>query len=182
MALVGCTQANAPLIETTTKHIMALLDAHVTEEPYLFGTRPSLADFGWLGQLSQLAVDPTPAELMRADYPFLFRWLMNLDDASGVEGAWRDPAAPLSAAVRGLLGVAGQVYLPFLLANAAAAEAGRTTLSFEALGMPYSQGVFKYQVKCLAELRAAYARLTGPTLAAVNAALKEAGCLEALRA
>jgi glutathione S-transferase len=182
MALVGCTQANAPLIETTTRQILALLEAHVTEEPYLFGTRPSLADFGWMGQLSQLAVDPTPAEMMRAEFPFTFRWLMNLDDASGVDGAWRDPFTPLSPAVKGLLRIAGDVYFPFLKANAVAAEAGKETFEFTALGMSYSQGVFKYQVKCLAELRAAYAKLSPNTKLRVDPVLEEAQCIAALRA
>jgi glutathione S-transferase len=182
MALVGCTQENAPLIETTTKQILGLLDRHVTEEPYLFGTRPSLADFGWMGQLSQLAVDPTPAEMMRAEFPFAFRWLMNLDDASGVDGEWRDPFTPLPPGVKGLLRIAGDVYFPFLKANAAAAQAGKDTFEFTALGMPYAQGVFKYQVKCLAELRAAYAKLSGNTKLRVDPVLEEAHCLAALRA
>ena len=71
-----------------------------------------------MGQLSQLAADPTPQELMRAEFPFTYRWLANLDDASGVEGEWRDPEAPLPPAVRGLLKLAGEIYFPFLLANA----------------------------------------------------------------
>jgi len=181
MALVGCTQANAPLIETTTKEMLALLEGHVTEEPYLFGTKPSLADFAIMGQLSQLAVDPTPAEMMRAEFPFVFRWLMNLDDASGVDGDWRDPFTPLPRAVKGLLRIAGDVYFPFLKANAAAAQAGKDVFEFEARGMPYSQGVFKYQVKCLAELRAAYAKLTPNTKLRVDPVLEEAHCLAALR-
>ncbi len=181
MSIVGCTQANAPLIETTTQQILGLLEAHVTEEPYLFGTKPSLADFGWMGQLSQLAVDPTPAEMMRAEFPFTFRWLMNLDDASGVDGDWRDPFTPLSPAVKGLLRIAGDVYFPFLKANASAAQAGKETFEFTARGMPYSQGVFKYQVKCLAELRAAYAKLSGNTKLRVDPVLEEAHCLASLR-
>ena len=182
MALVGCTQENAPLIETTTKQMLALLEAHVTEEPYLFGTKPSLADFALMGQLSQLAVDPTPAEMMRAEFPFVFRWLMNLDDASGVDGAWRDPFTPLSPAVKGLLSLAGEVYFPFLRANAAGAAAGKEMFDFTARGMPYTQGVFKYQVKCLAELRAAYAKLSANTKLRVDPVLEEAHCLPALRA
>ena len=182
MALVGCTQENAPLIETTTKQMLALLEAQVTEEPYLFGTKPSLADFALMGQLSQLAVDPTPAEMMRAEFPFVFRWLMNLDDAAGVDGAWRDPFTPLSPAVKGLLRLAGDIYFPFLKANAAGAAAGKEMFDFTARGMPYTQGVFKYQVKCLAELRAAYAKLSGNTKLRVDPVLEEAHCLAALRA
>lgn len=179
MALVGCTQANAPLVEASTDRILALLEAHVVDERYLFGSRPSLADFGWLGQLSQLANDPTPAERMRARFPFVHRWLMQLDDASGVEGAWRAPDAPTPPSIAGLLAVAAEVYFPFLEANAAAVAEGRDTFGFEAWGMRYEQGTFKYQVRCLAELRAAYASLPATARERVDADLPR-GAREAL--
>ena len=31
---------------------------------------------------------------MRAEFPFTYRWLANLDDASGVDGEWRASDAP----------------------------------------------------------------------------------------
>jgi glutathione S-transferase len=180
MALVGCTPQNAPIIEGSAKRIMTLLDAHVTEEAYLFGSRPSLADFGWMGQLSQLAVDPTPDDLMREIAPFTFRWLMNLDDASGVEGEWRDPKTPLSPALEGLLEMAGELYFPFLLANAKAIEKGEATFSVELLGQTYSQGAFRYQQRCLWDLREAYAKLDAIARATIAPMLEKAGCVAPL--
>ena len=181
MALVGCTPENAPLIEETARAILALFEAHVTEELYLFGTRPSLADFAWFGQLSQLANDPTSSELLRNEFPFTYRWLMNLDDASGVEGEWRDPEVPLPAPVRGLLKLAGEIYFPFLLANAMAVSEGHESFSVTIRGRDYSQGAFKYQVKCLAELRAAYAVLDAGAKAALDPVLAAAECLAPLK-
>ncbi|HUD50144.1 glutathione S-transferase family protein [Parvibaculum sp.] len=180
MALVGCTAANQKLIEETAHRLLALLDAHVTEEPYLFGTRPSLADFSWMGQLSQLAIDPTPADMMRETAPFVMRWLAQLDDAGGVEGAWRDPGRPLSPAVKGLLEMAGEVYFPFLIANEEALKKGEETFSFSALGMNYEQGTFKYQVKCFSELRARFRALSDSARAGIAPVLRDAGCLDFL--
>jgi glutathione S-transferase len=181
MALVGCTPENAPIIEESGRSILALFEAHVTEETYLFGTRPSLADFGWYAQLSQLAVDPTPQEMMRADFPFTFRWIANLDDASGVDGEWRGVDARQPPAIKGLLGLAGDIYFPFLAANEAAVWRGEPTFSLPLPGGIYSQGAFKYQVRCLAELRAAYARLDAGAKAAIAPLLAETNCLEPLK-
>ena len=182
MALVGCTPQNAPLIEATADRIFDLLDAMATEDDYLFGARPSLADFGWYGQLSQLASDPTPHDRMLERAPYLMRWLANLDDASGVEGDWRDPAAAPSAAVAGLLKIAGEIYLPFLRANARALAAGEETFTVELWGQPYAQGTFRYQAKCLAELRAAYAGLSAGARGRVDPLLEAAGARAALAA
>lgn len=180
MALVGCTPQNAPVIEGTAERIFALLDRQALDGQYLFGSRPSLADFGWMGQLSQLAVDPTPYDLMRETAPYLMRWLAILDDVSGLEGEWADPAAPLAPATEGLLKLAGEVYFPFLLANAAAAARGVETFEVELLRRTYSQGTFKYQVKCLQQLREAFAALPADAKARVSPVLDAAGCLGAL--
>jgi glutathione S-transferase len=180
MALVGCTPDNAPVIEESARTILGLFESHVTDTRYLFGSRPSLADFGWLGQLSQLATDPTPQEMMRADFPFTYRWLANLDDASGVEGEWLSPGADLPTAVAGLLRHCGEIYFPFLEANARALESKQSSFALTLLGKTYSQGTFKYQVKCLQELRNAYARLDKAAKEYVDHILSEAGCLDTL--
>lgn len=165
MALVGCTAENFPLIEASTRAVLAALEAHVVNRHCLFGTRPSLAEFGIFGQLSQLGTDPTPQAMMRADYPYTYRWLAHVDDMSGVEGDWEGGFAPVVAE---LVRIAGQVYVPFLRANEAAAEAGEATFRMEAMGLPYQQGTFKYQLKCLRELRARYAALEGAARSAAD--------------
>jgi len=175
MAIVGCTPENAPVIDHTLRQVASILERHVLTEPYFFGSRPSLAEFGWYGQLSQLIVDPTPNDLMREIAPFTVRWLMQLDDASGVEGDWR-PAAP-AAAVDALLGFAGEVYLPFLAANARAVAAGEETFALDLPGGRWSQASFKYQAKCLEALRQAYAGLPAAARERIGPVLARAGCL-----
>lgn len=170
MALVGCTAENFPLIEASTRAVLAALEAHVVERHCLFGTRPSLAEFGLFGQLSQLGTDPTPQAMMRADYPYTYRWLAHVDDMSGAEGEWEPGLAPVVAE---LVRIAGAVYVPFLRANAAAVEAGADRFRMEAMGLFYEQGTFKYQVKCLRELQARYAALDAMVRAAVEPVLGE---------
>ena len=168
MALVGCTLENFPLIEASTRRVLAALEAHVTTCHWLFGTRPSLAEFGIFGQISQLGVDPTAQAMMRRDYPFTYRWLAHVDDASGVEGDWT-PGWP--AVVEALLSEAGRVYAPFLLANAAALAAGASSFRIDVDGLPYEQGTFGYQVKCLKALRSRHGELPTGARDAVNALL-----------
>ncbi len=178
MALVGCTEENAPLIEKTAGLVQEFFEEHVTGDgAFLFGSRPSIADFAWYGQLSQLAVDPTPQHIMREHFPFTYRWLSLIDDASGVEGEWRDATQDWPMAVKHLLVVAGDVYFPFLKANADAVEAGAETFNFSAYGLPYEQGTFKYQVKCLNELRTAYAALSDGAKKRLNPLLDDTKCL-----
>ena len=181
MAIVGCTRENFPLIETSTRALLGALEAHVVNRHYLFGTRPSIAEFGMYGQLSQLGVDPTAQTMMRKDYPYSYRWLLHIDDMSGIEGEWDAEDAPYPPIITAWLKQVGEIYIPFLLANAAAIEAGEETFSITAMGLPYRQGVFKYQVKCLADLRARYEALDSAAGAKVDPLLAETGCLAALR-
>jgi glutathione S-transferase len=179
MALVGCTEANQPLIEESARRILAAFEDHVPTEYFFFGTRPSLAEFGWFGQLLQLIVDPTPNDLLRATAPFTVRWIMQMDDMGGIDGEWRK-AGERPAIVERLLGLAGEIYFPFLLANEAAAARGEETFKFEALGLSFAQGVFKYQVKCLETLRGAYRALASNVRGGLDPLLERTGCRKPL--
>jgi glutathione S-transferase len=181
MALVGCTDANQPLIEESGRRILAALEAHVPNESFFFGTRPSLAEFSWFGQFSQLIVDPTPNDILRATAPYTVRWLMQADDLSGVDGEWRK-GGTRPKVIEQLLTLAGEIYFPFLLANAAAAAKGAETFSFEAYGTGYTQGTFKYQVRCLEALRAAYRGLTPKMRENIDPHLERTGCKTPLTA
>lgn len=181
MALVGCTPQNAPIIEDALVRLAAMFEAHVTNKPYfLFGSRPSLAEFGWYGQFSQLIVDPTANDTMREIAPFTTRWIMHMDDLSGVDGDWRAPDAALPPIVGQLLGFAGAVYFPFLEANAAALAAGEETFTVDVFGRPYTQGAFKYQARCLEGLKQAYADLPASAKARIDPMLEAAGVLTPL--
>lgn len=177
MEIVGCTEANFPLIEASTRAVLTALEDHVVNRHCLFGTRPSLAEFSLFGQLSQLGVDPTPEAMMRADFPYTFRWLQHIDDMSGIDGVWDDDDTPNDAVIEALLRVAGDVYFPFLLGNAGALARGEETFTIHAMGNGYTQGTFKYQAKCLADLRARYAALSAAAKADLDPLLSTTGCL-----
>lgn len=180
MALVGCSPQNAPVIKESLRRILAILEAHVGQDRHLFGSRPSLADFGLFGQLKTLDTDPTPGRLIRQTAPMVEHWLRQLDDTSGAEGAWSDPAGPLPEAVTALLRHIGEVYLPFLIANARAVAAKAPSFGLELLGHRYEQAPFPYQAKCLAWLREGYAALTGEPKRRTREVLAATGCLAAL--
>ena len=160
MAFVGCTPETTPVIEAMFRRTLQIANAAALAGPFLFGTRPSLADMAIMAHLGQQAIDPTPCEIMRKEAPFAWRWLQHVEDASGAEGTW-DEAALERPAIRALLAMAGETYLPFLLANAKAIEAGEKTFSLSLDGQTYSQDTFGYQVKCLKSLRTHWNQLPG---------------------
>ena len=147
---------------------------------YLFGSRPSLADFAWFGQLSEMAIDPTPMRILRECAPFNDHWVRRSDDASGVDGEWYVRDRALGGWVEALLKIAGELYLPFLVANADAFARGLERLEMNAWGLPYTLAPFKYQVKCLKQLRSKFAALGAADRAALQPILARTGCWDVL--
>ena len=182
MPILGATAENRPLLEESYRRVLAAFEPHVARTNYLFGSRPSLADFAWFGQLSQLATDPTPMRIMRERAPFTDHWARRLDDASGVEGEWYPRGRALGAWVEALLRIAGELYLPFLVANADAFARGVERLEIEVWGLPYALAPFKYQVKCLELLRGKFAGLDEEDRTALRPILTRTGCWEPLAA
>ena len=72
---LGATEAALPVFESLYLDTLDILEAHFTATPYLFGGRPSVADFDLMGPLfGHLARDPHPATIMKQRAPRVFRW------------------------------------------------------------------------------------------------------------
>ena len=173
MPLVGCTPQNKPIIEQSFHELLAILDSFATRDEYLFGTRPSLADFGLFGQLKTLASDHTPMLIMRNNVPSVYDWVRRLEDSSGIEGEWHS-MTQMRPAVMDMLGYCATYYLPFLQANSEAIAADKTTLRVVLADQPFEQPVFKYQAKCFARLKTLLADNHTQELRDL---LSESGCL-----
>ncbi len=179
LAVVGSNAITAPVIEASYVRLLRLLDAHLTQTRFLFGGRPAASDFALFGQLTQLvAFDPTPAALAHQIAPRVVAWVDVVEDLSGLE-----PEAPdwarrdaVPETLRALLTEVGRVYVPFLLANAAALDRGAAEVACTIDDRPWTQRPFPYQGKCLGWLREGYAALAGEERAGVDALLAGTGC------
>ena len=101
-------------------------------------------------------------------------------DASAVDGEWMASDAPLPDGVIALLRFAGDVYLPYLVANAAARAEGAEPFTFTAWGMAYEQRPLSYPAKCLRWLREDLAAMPADAMARTRPVLEATGCWESL--
>jgi glutathione S-transferase len=176
--MVGCGPENGPLIEAQFGELLRTLNRLGGPDQYLFGARPSLADFALYGQLFELTLDPKPQAIVRRDAPLVENWVCRLDDASGVDGAWDALDGAAAYAVRtAFLRMIGRSYLPFLIKNAAAIAAGERTVNLHIDDHAYSQPAFKYQAKCFREIKQRWSALTESDRSRLSPFLHETGCL-----
>jgi glutathione S-transferase len=179
MPLVGCTPTNLPAIEATFTHVLHAMDTIRERRPFLLGTRPSLGDFGMFGALFTCKNDPTAGKFIREHSMATMDWLYALDEASGVEGEWLG-VSELGEGIVQLLRVAGEAYLPFLVENKRAYERQLAEVSLKIFGHEYKQSPFRYQAKCLDELRNAWAAMPERATDSMRSLMMETRCLEAL--
>ncbi len=179
LGVVGSNPTTAPVIEASYVRLLRLLDAHLTQHRFVFGGRPAAADFALYGQLTQLAgFDPTPTAIALEVAPRVVAWVDVVEDLSGLEPTdeqWMARDA-LPATLMDLLREIGRVYVPFLLANAAALTAGADQVECTIDGQPWVQQPFPYQGKCLHVLRERHASLAPEDRAAVTRILAATGC------
>lgn len=177
--VVGSNDTTTPVIEASYERFLDLFNAHLKHHPFLMGNRPGASDFGMFGQLTALThFDPTPMALTMKKTPRVYAWVEVTEDLSGLEpkdSDWLDPAN-IPATIVALLKELGRVYVPALLANAAAISKGAETFETEIDGKPWKQQTFPYQAKCLQWLRNAYADLSSSDRATVDKTLAGTGC------
>ena len=179
LAVVGSNPTTGPVIEESYRRLLRLLDAHLQVKPFLMGDRPGASDFGLFGQLSQLALfDPTSTAVAVDEAPRVIGWLHHVEDLGSLEVSEADwtPKEALGDTIRALLFEVGRVYVPFLLANAAALERGEKQVECQIDGRPWVQRSFPYQAKCLGWLRADRAALSPDARTEVDRMLEGTGC------
>lgn len=78
---VGIEGDLGPAIEKSFKKFIKLLNDHLRGHLFIFGGRPSIADFAIGGQLIQMMRDPTPAKIIEKDGEFVAKWCEFLPEA-----------------------------------------------------------------------------------------------------
>ena len=99
-------------------------------------------------------------------------WLP-VDDSANAGWA---PVEALPSGTKKLLTEIGRTYAPFMVANAAALQAGAEEMSCRIDDATYRQAPFGYQGKCLGWLRDEYRALTDRDRDRVDAVLADTGC------
>ncbi|ABC64478.1 glutathione S-transferase [Erythrobacter litoralis] len=76
---LGITDATIPAIEASYEHFLRDFDAHLAKHPFLFGTRPSIGDYGLIGPLyAHLYRDPASGEIMARTAPRVAEWVRRM--------------------------------------------------------------------------------------------------------
>lgn len=125
----GITPENRADVEKHYHDELADLEAILRTRPFLFGQRPSLADFGYFASMFRhFGIDPTPARIMRDEAPGVYEWVARMWNARASRiggGAWATSPDGIPEGLEPLLARAARRYLPALHANARAVADGR---------------------------------------------------------
>lgn len=174
MAFAGANPNNAPILVESFANLVAMLDEHLIDRPYLFGGRPAFGDFGLWGQLHQAYIDPTCGAHLQERGPAVVAWIERMLEPRN-EGDF-ESLDTLAATLRPVFEwEVGPRFLAWDAANAEAWEAGneRTELAMD--GRRYHQKTFKYPAGTLSILRRKFGATAGN--AGLTTFLDETGCL-----
>ena len=179
ISVVGSNETTSPFIEQTFKDGMSLLEEHLANRSYLFGERPSLADFGLSAQIYEAWTDPTAGQILQGIAPKTCEWHRRMLDPKekGDFEEWSSLSATLSPFLRGPV----RIFLTWSDANAKAISAAALDLSVELDGILWSQSVGgpqKYHAKSLGELWRKF--LEVGKIEKLTRLLEDVGCLKFL--
>ena len=160
LPLVGATSENIPVIAASFQRFAALLNAHLEQTLFIFGGRPSAADFAIAGQIQQMLLDPTMNTWLNENTPFIVAWCEFMEAPN--PGA---PFAKLSDLQETLLPLfrdeVSTTYLPWAAANSAAITKRKKAVTVDLADGPYAQSTQRYAAKSYRTVKKAVAKLAG---------------------
>jgi len=158
-------------VQQNYETVLVALERQLQKSLFFFGSRPSVAELGLLGQLSQYAVDPFVSTLMKEKAVRVFQWEQLLDDMSGVQGEWAAPEDCLTDELSGVISslAPGYFFMMGKMRDAAGMEDLQNALNGQ-----------KYRVKCLLALKAEFAALSETDRELIRPILETCGAFEQL--
>ena len=177
--VVGSNDVTAPLIDASYRRFLVALESLLETQPFILGRRPSACDFAIYGQLTQLVgFDPSSRKITHALAPRVVAWTGLMEDQCGLETAGNDwtSVEEIPASLTSLLNEVGRVYVPALLANAAALNRGDKIWEADIDGSLWSQQTFAYQGKCFEWIKGEFKVLSQSDQESVNKLLAGTGC------
>lgn len=180
---LGVTAENRADVERHYRDELADLEAVFRQRPFLFGERPSLADFGYFASMFRhFSIDPTPARIMRNEARAVYEWVARMWNTRGsdMDGAqWAESENGLPRGLAPLLQRAARRYLPDLHANAKAASEGLTHYTVHLEGKLYPHvPVIPFQAWRRRVLQTELAALASDASTIVRKTLADLGCLD----
>ena len=177
--VVGSNDTTANLIDTSYRRFLKLMDDHLSVSKFLFGEKPSSADFAIFGQLTQLiGFDPTSREIAYDTALRLVSWQDVMADLSGhdVENSNWTLLEESPTSLKEIMKEFGRMYVPALIANANAIMQDEETWETEIDGSVWKQRAFPYQAKCLKWIKEEFAALNENDQSRVKTFLDGTGC------
>ena len=179
----GITPENRADVDRHYTDELADLESIFHRRPFLFGDRPSLADFGYFASMFRhFGIDPTPSRIMRNTAPAVYEWVARMWNARAARLgslAWASGADGLPDGLEPLLERAARRYLPSLHANARAVAGRSSHYSVTLDGKPYpGLRAVPFQAWRRSVLQRELTRLEPHAAASVRATLARTGCLE----
>lgn len=85
---LGVTPETIPALEEWYENFLSLLDAHFANTPFLMGSNPTIADFGFIGPFyAHLYRDPRPSKHLRSRAPNVARWVERMVSQESTGGS-----------------------------------------------------------------------------------------------
>lgn len=177
LPLVGAGGSNGEILRASFQTFSELLDAHLKNTLYIFGGRPSAADFSLGSQYRQMLSDPTPGEWLRDRTPFVTEWCEMMEWPKA-----NDSFKPLGELRATLLPLfredVAKTYIAWAVANSENATKRRKKLSVKINGKTFEQDTQKYAAKAFKSVKKAIEKMKSPE--GLDAFLKDAGMAKAL--